>query len=319
MTFWSGVSCRKRSWLAGLFVVAAPVGCGAADEAGANGAAGESAADDAGAARMGADGGDASGGGGGAGCALDGTWLMQHHTTNVALGAEQLATNWNYHRIEQEGERFQIVESLDCAYVVRGTTDVSVGEATLEAMARHSTNAVGVEGSFAPTADGERCALAFDRIYTVRGANRERFLDAVWQIGDAPKPLDDFELPGSAEEGMEDWDQDGHEGLTQLTGFGDRYTAQIDWHAFRGEVPKGATEFGGQGQLFVDYDARERVSGETDALLSSSSVPMPPGYGFMARVDDTLEVVQDGEHPERQTCENVQALAVELFGDPPRP
>ena len=123
-----------------------------------------------------------SGGGadaGGAACDLRGTWIDQHSTRNTALGAVQLATNWAYHRIEQDGDRFRIVESLDCGYVVRGSTNVSLADATLEAMARYSTNSVGTEGTFAPTADGEKCELVFDRIYKIRGANKERFLDAV--------------------------------------------------------------------------------------------------------------------------------------------
>jgi hypothetical protein len=272
--------------------------------------------EDAGAPDAGGDGGSTDAR---AACDLRGTWIDQHSTHNTALGALQIATNWSYHRIEQDGDRFRIVDSLDCGYVVRGTTDVSLADATLEAMALYSTNAVGTEGTFAPTADGENCELAFDRIYVIRGANKQRFLDAVWQIGDPPKELDAFDLPRNAMEGMEDWDEDGHEALTQLTGLGDRYTAEIDWHAMRGQVPQHSDRFGGEGVISVDYDGRESVSAETPPLLQASSVPMSPGYGYLARVDRELRVVEDGDHPELQTCKNVQALAVEMFGDPPSP
>jgi hypothetical protein len=271
---------------------------------------------DAGAHDAGPDSGGTRAGGG---CDLRGMWIDQHITRNAALGAVQIATNWNYHRIEQDGERFRVVESLDCGYVVRGTTDVALSDATLEAMARYSTNAVGTEGTFAPTADGEKCELAFDRIYVIRGANKERFLDAVWQIGDPPKELDEFDLPSNAMEGMEDWDNDGHEAITQLTGLGDRYSAEIDWHAMRGQVPQHSDRFGGEGVISVDFDGLESVSTETIPLLQATSVSMSPGYGFLARVDDTLRVVDSGDHPELETCKNVQALAVEMFGDPPSP
>jgi hypothetical protein len=261
-------------------------------------------------------------GGAAAACDLSGTWVTQHNTTNSALGAPQLATNWNYHRIEQDGSRVRIVDSLDCGYVVRGSTDVALSDATLEAMARFTTNAVGVEGTFEPTKDGKGCTLHMDRIYTIRGANKKKFLDASWKIGDADKPLSEFSLPSNADEGMEDWDEDEHEGITQLTGLGDRYTAQLDWHAFSGTLTAGAIEgaepVGGEGVISVDYDARESVSEQTSILLRTSSVPMPPGYGFLVRADD-LDIVTSGDHPELATCKNVQALAVEKLGDPPRP
>jgi len=256
----------------------------------------------------------------GAGCDLSGVWVTQHVTTNTALGATQLATNWNYHRIEQDGTRVRIVDSLDCGYVVRGTTDVSLGDAALEAMAVHATNAVGVEGTLEPTGDG--CELAMERIYTIRGANKAEFLDAVWQIGDAPKELDEFQLPANEAEGMEDWDDDGHEAITQLTGFGDRYTAQIDWHAFHGtlllEDGQLGDVLGGEDVIFAEYDAIDSVSEETLEVLRTSSVPMSPGVGLMLRADD-LEIVTSGEHPELDTCKNVQAMAVDAFGSPARP
>lgn len=250
-------------------------------------------------------------------CDLSGTWISQHITRNSALGADQLATNWNYMVIAQSGDSFHITANYDCGYVVRGTTDVSLSDDTLEAMAVQASHGVGTKGTSAPTDDG-KCKVDFDRIYVLRGANKPKFLDAVWKIGDPPKGLDQFMLPANADEGMEDWDHDGHEGLTQLTGLGDRYTAELDWREFHGTVPQGVDQFGGDGVLRVDYDSRESVSVETPALLQTSSEPMSPGYGFMARVADD-KVAATGDHKELQTCKNVQALAVMKFGDPPAP
>lgn len=295
-----------RALLCVVVACAMSVGCG--EDAGKGDGAGSGGSSGAGGG--GAEDGSVSG----AACDLSGTWLAQHNTRNTALGAPQLAVNWNYHRIEQEGDAFTIVQSFDCGYVVRGTTDVSLSDATLEATARMASAAVGTEGTFAETINGEACDLSFDRIYAIRGANKAMFLDAVWSVGDAPKPLDEFAMPTNAAEGMEDWDQDGHEGLTQLTGIGDRYTAQIDWHAFHGQVPAYRAQFGGMGVITVDYDMREVVSEETPALLRTSSVPDPPGYGFMARIDEAV----DEEDP-LAVCRRVQALAVEKFGNPPSP
>jgi hypothetical protein len=254
---------------------------------------------------------------------MSGAWVAQHVTTNTALGARQVSTNWSYLRFEQKGTKLQVVDALDCGYVVRGTTDVSLGDAALEAMAIKSTNAVGVSGTLEPSKDGESCAFALDRIYSIRGANQAKFLDALWKIGDAPKELSAFTLPTSESDGMEDWDHDGHEGLTQLTGLGDRYTAQLDWHAFHGTLPLedgvlGPGVLGGMDVLIADYDMRESVSKETPALLQTSSVPESPGYAQLVRAG-SLTRTTSGAHPELDTCKAVQAFAVKHFGDPAKP
>jgi hypothetical protein len=121
---------------------------------------------------------------------------------------------------------------------------------------------------------------------------------------------------------MEDWDEDGHEGITQLTGFGDRYTAQIDWFALSGTVPLADLAqsgwFGGEGVIAFDYDERESVSAETAPLLRTSSVPEPPGYGYLIRADE-LAADASGDHVELELCKRAQSLAVETLGDPPAP
>jgi hypothetical protein len=184
-------------------------------------------------------------------------------------------------------------------------------------MAERASNGSGTEGTFELADDGEGCVLALDRIYTLRGANMD-LLDDAWQLGDAPVDLDDITLPTNADEGMEDWDDDGHEGITQLTGFGDRYTAQVDWYAYSGEVPLAALAedvIGGEDILRVDYDMRESISEETSALLRTSSTPMSPGYVFLVRADG----LADDAAGALETCKRAQALAVEKLGNPPAP
>lgn len=309
---------RGRPWLAlgllGLF------GCDS--EAALSGSGPDAATPEHDASTATSDDAGGDGDAGASGCDLSGVWVTQHVTTNTALGITLLATNWNYHRIEQDGTRLTIVESLDCGYVVRGATEVSLADEALEAMAVRATNAVGVTGTLTPKGDGEGCELAMDRIYTIRGANKAKFLDALWQIGDPPKPLGDIDLPANEGEGMEDWDGDGHEAITQLTSVGDRYTAQIDWHAFKGVLPLAGGRLGdvigGEGEIDAEYDMIESVSEETMEILRTSSVPMSPGIGYMLRAPD-LEIVTDGEHPELETCKNVQAFAVEQLGPPAKP
>jgi len=249
-------------------------------------------------------------------CDFSGEWILQHVTHNSALGAVQTATNWHYHRIAQQGDRMTITASVDCGFAVRGTTDASLPDATLEAVAVRSPNATGVTGSSALSADGKSCVFAFDRAYSIRGADRARFLDSLWKVGDPPRDLSEFTLPTSAADGMEDWDADGHEGVTQTTGFGERYGMQIDWNAVHGQAPLDATEFGGEGVLALDYDVRDSVSAETPVLLQTSGIPMSPGYAFMARVDGELEPID--MQGALSFCKQVQSLAVAKFGDPVR-
>lgn len=256
------------------------------------------------------------------GCDLTGEWVTQQHTRNRALGVTQLSTSWSHFRIEQTGLHVRITEYLDCGYVARGSTDVALSDATLEAVARLGSNGAGTEGSFEPTAEGTGCELNMERIYTLRGANKERFLDAIWQVGDLPRDLSEFDLPTSESDGVEDWDEDGHEGITLLTGFGDRYTAQIDWYALSGIVPLAdlahSEWLGGEGVITFDYDERESVSAETAPLLRAASVPEPPGYGYWIRADE-LAADATGDHAELELCKRAQRLAVETLGDPPAP
>jgi hypothetical protein len=267
------------------------------------------------------DGGVGDGGGHPSGepCDLSGSWIVQHTTTSVALGAQLLATNWSYHRFERVADgAFEITESLDCGYAVRGATEVSIGDDTLEAMAQQASNAVGTRVRFAQGEDG-RCELETSRIYAIRGADKARFLDAVWSVGDPDVELDAFELPIDEASGMQDWDDDGHEGITQLTSFGDRYTAQLDWHSLQGTADAHAGRFGGEGVLRADFDSRESISSQTPALLRTISTPMPPGYGHFVRVDDTLDTEVAEARRELAICKQVQAIAVDTLGDPPRP
>lgn len=252
-------------------------------------------------------------------CDLRGGWVEQHILRNSTLGAAHLVTCWNYHRIEQEGDRVRIAQSLDCGLAVRGTTDVALADATLEAIATRTTNSVGVQGRFARSADGSSCTLELDRTYSIWGADIARYLTAQWKVGDPPKPLSEFTMPTSARDGMEDWDGDGREGITALTGLGDRYIAELHFFGFKGQVPLGATMFGGQGVISVDHDAREAISSETPALLQAASTMMPPGYAWFARVESGEFELPTAKDQLLAACKKVQALAIAKFGDPPRP
>ena len=72
-------------------------------------------------------------------------------------------------------------------------------------------------------------------------------------------------------------------------------------------MPTFATEFGGEGVITVGI--QEAVSDQTTAFLRTTATVVPGGWARYARADD-LEVVTSGEHPELETCRNVQQYAL---------
>ena len=250
-------------------------------------------------------------------CDLSGRWIEVQVTRATALGAAQKATNWFFHEISQDGDDFTITRSLSCGLKVTGTTTVTLSDATMEAIAKRASTSTGRTGSFAPTADG-KCAFVLHRGYTLYGATPGPFLTDHWKNGDPDKELDSFPpLPASADEGMEDWDADGKEGITLSTGLGPRYVAQRHWTSEQGMVPQGFDDrFGGDGVVVVTYDAQEKVSTQTSPLLQTGSTPINPGYSHFLRVDERLEEVTTGAHPERDTCKNVVAIALTDLPNP---
>ncbi len=255
-------------------------------------------------------------GGGASACDMTGRWLQIQVTLSTALGATQKTVTWFFHDIVQTGDTFTITKSLNCSLRVTGTTTVTLTDATIEALAKHTSNSTGRKGFFKPTADG-KCEFNLDRTYNLRGATRTTFLDDVWKVGDPPKDLSLFPaLPANAAAGMEDWDGDNMEGITLKTGLGDRYVAQRDWNQAHGFVAQGLDRFGGDGVIVVTWDGQEKVSTQTSPLLQTTSTPQNPGYSYFERVGDRLVVVTTGAHPELETCKHAIQIGLTDFPNP---
>jgi len=248
-----------------------------------------------------------------AACDMTGLWISEQHIVSTALGADQRTTTWYYYQITQEGDVFTITKGLNCAFVVDGTTTVSVNDATLEALAKNEASAPGRKGRFKVTADGQHCDYQLDPTYNVRGANKEMYLTSVWKTGDPFKPLSEFPQLPKMPPTMEDWDGDNMDGVTLNTGLGGRYVAQRDYNQHQGTVPAYAVEFGGPEAVIVKWDSQEGVSDQTAPLLRVTSTPKGDGWARFARADGRLTVVETGDHPELETCKNVQRLAQEQW------
>ncbi len=241
-------------------------------------------------------------------CDMSGLWVAEQHTTSIALGSDQLTTNWYYYRITQEGDTFTITEGRNCGFVVDGTTTVTLGDATLEALALNESLTVGRQGSYA--VDGDGCAFHLERSYNLRGADKAAYLTDHWQLGDPDKPLTEFPAMPDAPPGMEDWDGDGMDGITLTTGLGNRYVSQRDWNEHDGTSPQFAAAFGDEATMTVFWDSQEGISDQTAPLLRTTATPSPPGWARYARADGRLEIV---EGDALQTCRNTQQLALEIW------
>jgi hypothetical protein len=241
-------------------------------------------------------------------CDMSGIWIGEQHTVSTALGADQNATNWYYYAITDTGDRFMVTDQLNCGFVVDGTTTVTLGDATLAALAPQEFAGLGREGTYKPTADDTECEFAFDRMYNVRAANKATYLTDVWQVGDPPVDLSAFPALPPAPPDMEDWDGDGHDGFTLSTGLGERYVAQRDWNEHAGNTPQFAAQFGGPDVVVVTWDGDEAVSDETPPLLRTGSTPSGTGWARYARADGSLTVTTPLE-----TCRSVQQIATQMW------
>lgn len=240
-------------------------------------------------------------------CDMSGVWIAEQHTVSVALATDQNTTNYYYYSIEQAGDRFTIVDGLNCGFVVDGTTTVTLGDATLEALARQEMAGPNRQGNYLE--NGDQCEFSLDRSYNLRGANKAQYLTDHWNIGDPDKALSTFPALPSAPPGMEDWDGDNMDGITLTSGLGPRYVAQRDWNQHSGTTPTFASQFGGDGVIVVQWDSQEGISTQTAPLLRTTATPSGDGWARYARAPQ-LEIVAGDD---LMSCRNVQQLAQQIW------
>jgi hypothetical protein len=242
-------------------------------------------------------------------CDMSGIWIAEQHTVSLALGQDQNTTNWYYYSIEDSGDRFTVVEALNCGFVVDGTTTVYLGDETLAALAAQEMAGPGRGGTFRPTADDTQCEFGLDLMYNLRGASKATYLTSEWNVGDPAKPLSEFPAMPDAPPGMEDWDGDDMDGITLISGLGERYVAQRDWNQHAGDVPQFSAQFGGPDVVVVTWDSQEGISDQTSPILRTTATPSGDGWARYARADGQLTVGPT----ELETCRNVQQLAQQFW------
>ncbi|MFW6050219.1 MAG: hypothetical protein ACODAU_03535 [Myxococcota bacterium] len=224
-------------------------------------------------------------------CDLTGHWMAEKITVSEAtLGEGILATthNYFYYHIVQDGDAFEIVDSLHCGFFVDALVQVSVSTRTREAL-RCINDSDGREGTSAPS--GDECTISFDTFYAVRGLSPpDYWLDDDWagaSTGEGTPSKADPENPdcecntvecvcddtgrydpGSDTPGWEDWDQDGNPGITLRPGDDEWYVHMRDWDRYMGTVPQEASGPPQEFRLDVEWSNVTTVMGRVGAITS---------------------------------------------------
>ncbi len=235
-------------------------------------------------------------------CDMTGRWLLTTHSVTDALGQQQVAHDWHYYEIEQQGDTFRVTKGLLCGNDALGvglfavTADFSGAWDGITARMRLD----GRTGSSAPTADGG-CWVKVDRLYMVRGATVPYYLDP-------SVPLPTLEQPGTdSAPGWEDWDGDGNPGITAVVSgvvAGEIYVSPRRWDELEGSVPDVSSTIG----LAMQWDSETGlIAYNGSGLLTSQAVrAADPNlhFGQMARLAADQAVGDDAA-----ICAAVRQLA----------
>ncbi|HEX8791589.1 MAG TPA: hypothetical protein VF765_11610 [Polyangiaceae bacterium] len=178
-------------------------------------------------------------------CDLTGFWAVREtdYERDMVLQSVQTSTNWYLYQIEQTGDAFDIVASVECGVHVSGSATVEYTPESLRAMLHANpedgTGTHGVRhGSSTATAGG--CAVSIDRWYFIRALDPS-FLPA--DFSEAPAlsslpPIPSVSDPVNGVDnppGVTDPDGDDFKGLGfQVTGFvtGVRDEVQRIWKQY---------------------------------------------------------------------------------------
>ena len=199
-------------------------------------------------------------------CDMNGRWLVAQRVLADAIGQKQASHNWFYYEINQNADRLMVTRGLHCGYEVVPITALGAtvdAHQSWPAILTHDSD-TGRKGTMEVTASG--CQLDIEKRYTVRGATASFY-------GDPNKPMPTAtQKAGGTTPGWEDWDMDGHPGITLIvseggSNLGNLYCAQRDWDQFAGPVASGSTNF----SLPVTWGSEQDALGYTGSSLVTQS------------------------------------------------
>lgn len=192
----------------------------------------------------------------GSGCNLSGRWIMTEHLYLNVLGAHQVEVDWFYVELAQQGDQLTMTTAINCGGTIAGLSPVvvqlddSASWPAYMAQVRYD----GRKGSSSD--DGDGCRVTFDEMVLVRGATVSTYRDLSVPLPNVGQPA-----TGAATPGWEDWDDDGHPGITsRVSGamHGLLYLTSRTWSQYAGTSPRDATSFTlsndwGQERVTLDY------------------------------------------------------------------
>jgi hypothetical protein len=176
----------------------------------------------------------------GAGCDLRGRWIMTEHQSSTVLGSNQVTINWFYVELAQQGDQVTMTTGMSCGRITRGLPAIEVEIDDSPAWPAYSMQ-VRYDGRKGTSlALDNECHLSFERAVLVRGATVSRYRDL-------SAPLPELEQrAGDDTPGWEDWDDDGHPGVTMRvsgTLSGSIYEDNRTWSEYDGIAPRDAGSF----------------------------------------------------------------------------
>ena len=211
-------------------------------------------------------------------CDMSGLWMVKQLTRSEALGLGQFANYYYFFELSQAGEDVSVVSQMDCNIIVEGSVEVTVNEATRRTlMTRNSQRS---RRATMRRQDDAHCALAFERFWSVRGADEAKFTPVPRTSKESVAELRArLPLPtAQARAGAEDWEDDGQPGIAwQITGIasGTRNTVQRDyteWFTDATHTVAPARDFRMPLVLRASFDNDENVINATSGLVGSLAV-----------------------------------------------
>lgn len=240
----------------------------------------------------------------GRGCDLTGRWILTEHRSIVVLGAKQTAFSWFYVELAQLGDRVTMSKAMSCGELTLGLPPLELrieDESSWPALMSklRFDGRVGTS-----TSVGAQCEVAFEEAVLVRGASVGTYRDP-----SVPLP-DPAQLAEGASPGWEDWDQDGHSGLSMRvvgTLGGLIFEGSRIRSSYRGGVPRDAGSF----VLGYPWEQERKTLGfEGTHLLIYEGTREPDEAQQL--VELTRLTPEQATGDDAATCEAIRTLAPTL-------
>jgi hypothetical protein len=227
-------------------------------------------------------------------CDLSGVWAVRQTTLSHGI-VDTVSANWYYIELSQDGDQLEAIDSIDCGYAANAAgASAFSSHAGDQPFFEHNPQA-GRKGTI--KAAGTKCDFHLGRFWTVRGTDEAKHLPggpfATHTLAElqASVPMPNKEHPDDGE----DWDQDGHPGVTLLIGSSDeRYSANRDWSEYfscngdeadspicqKEDVSKYTltpAKLKDQFTVRADFESEDSVLGATNPLYEGGSMPLRIG------------------------------------------